>query len=238
MRLGIMQPYFFPYIGYFQLINYVDQWVVFDDAQYIRHGWVNRNRILHPLKEWQYIIVPLSKHKHTDPIKDISLNPNVNWKQKILGQLTVYRKATQYNAIIKLIKEIFEIDVTSLSLLNVLIMERICQYLEIPFSYIISSQTNLNYTDISDSGDWALEISKQLGATEYVNPMQGEFLFDKNKFDRNDIKLSFLKPKFELLQYDQGINNREHEPSLSILDVLMFNDREIVRQMLKYCEVI
>ena len=73
VRLGIMQPYFFPYLGYFDLINRTDRWIVFDTAQYIRHGWVNRNRILHSDSEWQYILVPLKKHSRKAAIKDIAV---------------------------------------------------------------------------------------------------------------------------------------------------------------------
>ena len=80
-----MQPYFFPYIGYFSLINYVDKLVVFDTAQYIKQGWMNRNRILQPNKAWQYIIVPVKKHKHDTAIKDIKIVSGDKWKKKIMG---------------------------------------------------------------------------------------------------------------------------------------------------------
>ena len=73
MKLGIMQPYFFPYPGYFALIAQVDRWVVFDTPQYMRHGWVNRNRILHPGSGWQYIVAPLVKHRRSTSIRDIRL---------------------------------------------------------------------------------------------------------------------------------------------------------------------
>ena len=83
MRLAIMQPYFFPYIGYFQLINAVDKWVVFDEVQYIRHGWVNRNMILSPNieKQWQYIIVSLQKHNQGELIKNIKVNYQLSWQE-------------------------------------------------------------------------------------------------------------------------------------------------------------
>src|SRR5580693_8893111 len=92
MRLGIMQPYLFPYPGYFDLINRCDRWVVFDTAQYIRHGWVNRNRILHPTSGWQYIIVPLKKHERETPINQIETQPYEQWASRILGQLQHYKK--------------------------------------------------------------------------------------------------------------------------------------------------
>jgi len=82
-----MQPYFIPYLGYFDLINRTDCWVVFDTVQYIRHGWVNRNRILHSDSGWQYIMVPLKKHSRKAAIKDIEIAANIDWKNRILAQL-------------------------------------------------------------------------------------------------------------------------------------------------------
>ena len=93
MIVAIMQPYFFPYIGYFQLINSVDRFILFDDVQYIRHGWVNRNRILKPEEGWQYIIAPLQKHRQTELIRDIKLKEGDDWKKKILRQLEQSVKA-------------------------------------------------------------------------------------------------------------------------------------------------
>ena len=93
MKLGIMQPYFFPYIGYFQLMKHVDQWVVFDDIQFIDKGWINRNRILHPdtKKQWLYITLPLHKRKQFDKICNIHIKSEINWKEEILGRLTAYK---------------------------------------------------------------------------------------------------------------------------------------------------
>ena len=79
MKVGIMQPYFFPYLGYFDLINRVDKWIVFDTPQYIRHGWVNRNRILHPHQGWQYIVVPLKKHDRDTSINQIETADPTEW---------------------------------------------------------------------------------------------------------------------------------------------------------------
>ena len=107
MKLAIMQPYFFPYIGYFQLMNVVDKWVVFDNIQYIRHGWVNRNRILSPNleKEWQYILIPLDKHAKEALIYDIKIINSNRWKDEIIGKLSYYKRirAPYYYQIIDLI---------------------------------------------------------------------------------------------------------------------------------------
>ena len=96
MRLGIMQPYFFPYIGYISLIKNVDKFILLDDVQFIRHGWIERNRILKPTGGWQYISVPLEKHGQKIAIKDIKINNSQQWKSKIISQLTYYKKAPYY----------------------------------------------------------------------------------------------------------------------------------------------
>ena len=91
-----MQPYFFPYLGYFHLINSVDEWIIFDTPQYIRHGWVNRNRILHPKSGWLYITVPLVKHPQNTPINEIKIANQKDWKRLILAQLNHYKKIPFY----------------------------------------------------------------------------------------------------------------------------------------------
>ena len=91
-----MQPYFFPYIGYWQLINSVDIFVLFDDSQYKRHGWINRNRILKPDGNWQYILIPLQKHSLREPIKHVYIAPNCGWEKTIIAQLSHYKKKAHY----------------------------------------------------------------------------------------------------------------------------------------------
>ncbi|MES5954330.1 WbqC family protein [Bacillus fungorum] len=237
MKIGIMQPYFFPYIGYFQLINHVDKWVIFDDVQYIRHGWVNRNRILHPTDGWQYIIAPLEKHSHKHSIKEVQINNTTNWKLKIMNQLVHYKKkAPYYKQCIEIIEKALDINTNNITELNTHILEIICNNLEMPFSYQISSLTNFNYSDVEDPGDWALTISSQLHATEYVNPIGGKELFNRTKFEEQGIKLSFLQSSMEKLVYKQGY--RSFEPALSIIDLLMFCSKDEIKSMLDQYEVL
>ena len=118
MKVAIMQPYFFPYIGYFQLLKYVDLWIVFDDIQYIDKGWINRNRILHPQqkKEWQYITIPLDSRKQFSKINDIKIKQEIDWRKSILGQLTFYKKRSKvYKEAISLINNIFNTNENNLS---------------------------------------------------------------------------------------------------------------------------
>ena len=111
MKVAIMQPYFFPYIGYFQLIKHSDLFVLFDDVQYIRHGWVNRNRILKPDKDWQYIIAPLQNHQQSTLIKDIKVQDGDDWKIKIIRQIEHYKKRSPfYKETIQIIDEYFNED--------------------------------------------------------------------------------------------------------------------------------
>ena len=86
-KIGIMQPYFFPYLGYISLIKHTDEFMLFDPVQFIRHGWIERNRILKPGEGWQYIQVPLQKHSLTTDIKDIKIDNTQNWRVKLLSQL-------------------------------------------------------------------------------------------------------------------------------------------------------
>lgn len=234
MKVGIMQPYFFPYIGYFQLINYVDKWIFFDDVQYIRRGWMNRNRILHPKEGWQYIVVPLKKHRRCDLIKDIQINSNQNWKEKLLGQLSHYKKkAPYYNETINIIKRAIDLDTENITELNAHIIKTICEYLDINFKYEISSKCKFDYSKVNEPGDWALSISEQIGANEYVNPPGGIDLFNEEKFNYSNIRLRFLKKSN--IEYFQ--KRKYFEDGLSIIDVMMFNSKEKIKEMLNLYEV-
>ena len=234
MKLGIMQPYFFPYIGYFQLIKSVDRFILFDDVQYIRHGWVNRNRILKPDEDWQFIIAPLQKHKQTELIKDIKLHEENDWKEKIIRQIEHYKKkAKYYNETIQLLNNCFDITETSIAKFNARSIQIICEHLQIPFKVEISSEMNFNYTNVKDAGEWALRICEQMNARQYINPEGGKELFNPDKFKNSNIKFSLISAV--LVPYNQKRNN--FEPGLSIIDVLMFNGLEQTKQMISKFEV-
>lgn len=224
-----MQPYFFPYLGYFDLINYSDKWIVFDSAQYIRHGWVNRNRILHPKSEWQYIIVPIRKHPRETQIKDIEIKIESDWKSRILGQLLHYKKRAPYfETVFSFVEDCLSLSERSISRLNAYILEKVCNIIGIRFRYDFFSEMNLDIGSVKGPGDWALRISEALGADEYVNPPGGETIFDPSRFEDLGIKLTLRNlPTF---QYD--CRGYEFIPNLSIIDVLMWNTTETVKDYL------
>ncbi len=224
-----MQPYFFPYLGYFSLIKYTDKWVVFDKIQYIRHGWGNRNRVLKPTEGWQYIIVPLQKHSRNTLIKDIVIKENTDWKARITKQLEHYKKkAPNYRQVVEVLKSCFTLKTNSLTYLNTHLLKKTCEYIGIHFNYEIFSEMNLAIGNVNDPGEWALRISEAVGAEEYINPPGGEKIFDRRKFEEVNIKLKFLK--VNLTEYNQ--RRSTFEPGLSIVDVMMFNSQEEIKNML------
>jgi len=229
MKVAIMQPYFFPYIGYFQLINAVDQFILFDDVQYIRHGWINRNRILKPAEGHQYVIMPLADHDRDDLIRDIKIKEGYDWKEKIIRQTEHYKKKSPfYNSVKKLLEECFAVSETNVAYVNGFFIKNVFKYIGIDFDIRISSMMGFDYSDVHDAGEWALRISEQSGASEYINPPGGIALFEKAKFEKSNIKLSFIHP--ELKEYSQ--RRTTFEPGLSIIDLLMFNSPEKVKEML------
>jgi len=229
MKLGIMQPYFFPYLGYFDLINYVDKWVVFDTAQYIRHGWVNRNRVLHPNEGWMYITVPVKDHKQDTAIKEVKIANQKDWKESILGKLAHYKNSAPYaEDTFSLVKECMEPGEDYLSNLNVKALKKVCERLNIDFEYSIFSNMDLELGKIEGPEDWALRISEAMGADEYANLPGGDDLFNESDFQRSDIKLIIR----ELPTFEYDCNGFEFVPDLSIIDVMMWNQPEEIKEYL------
>lgn len=229
MKLGIMQPYFFPYLGYFCLIKHVDLFILLDEVQFIRHGWIERNRIMHPSDGWLYIRVPLNKHNQETKIRDIYINNTENWKQRIFAQLAHYKKiAPFYPDVTRLLEEIFSVDYYDLSHLNKASLKCVCDYLNISTPIKIFSEMELTIEKVSYPDDWALNICKALAANEYWNPPGGKSLFDIQKYRNNDVSIKFVN--ISLTPYFQGSKN--FVEGLSIIDVLMFNSREDVIGML------
>jgi WbqC-like protein len=229
MKLGIMQPYFFPYIGYFDLIHSVDQWVVFDTPQYIRHGWINRNRILHPTAGWQHIIAPVRKHRRAVPIGDIRVVEDGDWRALIPRQIEHYRgRAPHFEAVAALVQDCLRSPEPSLARLNVQILEKVCAMLEIQFAPRYFSAMNLPLGAVDGPGDWALRIAEALGADEYVNPPGGIDLFDASKFAASGIRLTMQRRA----DFTYECRGYRFEAALSIVDVLMWNSVEQIRAFL------
>lgn len=225
LTLGFMQPYFLPYPGYFELIARSDVWLVFDDAQMIRRGWVNRNRILHPTKSWQYVRVPVAKHAREAPIGEVRI-ADPNWAERLVAQLAHYREAPYYGELIPLIQGVGASRHERLIDVNLALQRAICERLDLSFAPRLHSELGLDRSLIQEPGDWAYEAAKALGAMRYINPAGGRELFDPARFSAAGIELSILESSTG--PYDQG--GRPFEPGLSILDLLMFLSPEEARR--------
>ena len=236
MRLGIMQPYFFPYLGYFALIEHVDKWIVFDITQYTKKTWINRNRILNLNKDWSYITAPVKKMNRSAKINEVEINNLESLKKSMLNSLKHYEgKAPYYDNVLKIIETIFSrVKSNFLVEINNIALITTCNYLNINYNYLILSRANIEIPEVTYPGGWALEISKLMEADEYLNPINGKDLFLKDEFDKENIKLSFLdKHSF----YYKTIPYKFIE-DLSIIDVLMWNDPEKVKLELNNFKIV
>jgi hypothetical protein len=219
--LAIMQPYFFPYLGYYSLIKKSDQFILFDTVQFIRHGWIERNRILKPAEGWQYIAVPLVKKPISTPIRDMEIKNNEDWKGKLIRQLEHYKKkAPFYRETLRVIEDSLSIDTNSIVKLNKNILKNTCEYLEIPLSISVFSEINLIIEEVTHAGEWAFNITKSLNGKEYINPTGGIDIFNRKQFSDNGIALNFLGNNLSTYNQRRGV----FEAGLSIIDVMMFND--------------
>ncbi|MBR4983274.1 MAG: WbqC family protein [Lachnospiraceae bacterium] len=229
MKLAIMQPYLFPYIGYFSLINYTDHFVFFDTPQYIKKGWINRNRILGSGGKDIYFIVPVEKVPRETAIKDVPIFNGIDWKEKWKGQLSIYKKrAPYYKDVVNLIDDVFAVECKYVSELAIASIVSSCQYLGIDFKYDVYSQMNLPTIEVNAPDEWALQITKKMGYDVYVNPPGGKSFFDPKKYQDSNIELQFLAP--DIKAYNQ--RNNGFIPGLSIIDIMMFCSPKEISDMM------
>lgn len=231
MRIAIMQPYFFPYLGYFGLINGVDLFIVYDTVQYIRRGWINRNRIFHQNKKgWQYINVPIEKADQKTPIIDIRINNTFPWHERLLGQLAHYKNTAPYaEQTINFVRDSLSNNEMFISKLNVKMLEFCSKMLNINFNYRYCSDLDIVFDEKHNAEEKILDLCEFLGAKEYVNLPGGVNLYDSNNFVNRNIKLTFQN--LTTFIYDTG--QYSFEPNLSIIDLLMWNKPEIIKKYLE-----
>lgn len=225
--MAVMQPYFLPYIGYWQLILGSDHFCFFDTVKFSKKSWITRNRILNPDVEenFSYITIPVKKGESKNIIKEVQVSENFEWKRDILEKAKIYRKVGAPN-----FKEGFELLEKILYgyegsfLIGYLLhsFDSVFDYLGKKPNYSILSQTNFDNYKVDYPGGWAPVISEYFGAKEYLNPIGGKNIFQKKDFENKGIKLKFLCPILE--QYGQKIN--DFVPGLSIIDFVMFLKKE------------
>jgi len=229
MRLAIMQPYLFPYIGYFQLIQAVDVFVVYDDVNFIKGGWINRNFILSQGKKSR-ITLQLQGASPNLLINQVLVGTN---KVKLLKSIQQsYSKAPQFYLVYPLFEEILLHEETNLAKFIDYGLRRICNYLGITPKWYLSSDLKKDPTLCGH--DKVLSICAELGASEYVNVSSGRSLYDRDIFSNHGVKLSFIEPKnFEYSQF-----GGKFEPNLSMIDIMMFNDKAKINKLLGLYELV
>lgn len=231
MKLGIMQPYFFPYIGYWQLINAVDKYVVYDDVNYIKGGWINRNNIL--LNNSKHLItLPLEEASSFKLINEISITKNEVLKNKLIKTIkSAYLKAPYFETIMPILESLI-LDNSNIAMLNYNIILVIKNYLNLDTEILLSSQ--IKKDNNLKAQDKVIHIAHLLGANEYINAIGGQELYSKEDFKQENIKLSFLKTNE--IKYKQFKN--EFVPNLSFIDILMFNSPQEIKEMLNDFELL
>ena len=229
MKFALMQPYFFPYVGYFSLIHSVDHFMFFDDVQYTRKSWMCRNRLLNIQKETPYFIRPeIQKPPYQALLPDVKLDSTKPWRKHILEQLNGYRKkAIFYTETRELMEEILEADYNGLADFNIQSTVRISSYLGIETKFDKYTDYNFWFENKPDIGDWGREVAHKVNAREYINSPGGEGFIFPDEFSSIGIKLGFIQP--HISEYNQG--NQGFVPGLSIIDVLLFNGREVTAKM-------
>ena len=226
MKLAVMQPYIFPYLGYFQLIHAADKFVFYDDVNFIKHGWVNRNRILvnhNPL----FITFPLIKASQNNSINETRVLDDEKWRFKLLRTLELaYIKAPFYNDVVLILESVIEARDANIGALAMRSVKAVCEYVGLDREFLASSGRYGN-EDMSRENR-LIDICHKEGANDYVNAEGGVELYDKTSFAKCGVELTFLKSHAR--PYTQYSN--EFVPHLSIIDALMFNSPDAVLNMI------
>lgn len=232
MQVAIMQPYFFPYLGYFSLIKSADIFVFYDDVKFIKRGWVNRNQFLINGKSHMFTL-PIEKASQNKAINELNISNWNEFQKKFLKMLTMsYKRAPFFVEVMNLINTTFSASKHNLAEFLIASINKICLYLKIETITTRSSMLDKNEVDSGQSR--IINICKQLNATSYINAIGGIELYDPAIFSRFGIELKFNN--FKSMFYSQFDN--PFVPYLSILDVLMFNNVQECNLLIDQYELI
>lgn len=214
MKIALMQPYFIPYLGYFQLIEAVDLFVLHDDVEYSKGGWTNRNRVL--LAEGARLVtVSLERASDYALINQRRISESYDCKKMLRILRAAYGKAPHWQWIESRLPDIVCANTRSLLEFNSVGLARVCAALELDTPFVSASEILPNAN--SSGQQKVIDICRALGALEYVNPVGGMALYSGREFLANGIRLSFLRSR--LSPYYQG-TNKVFVPALSVLDAL------------------
>lgn len=222
MRVAVMQPYFFPYISYFQLMAAVDMFIVYDNIKYTKKGWINRNRMLQNGKDATFSL-PLKSGSDYLNVCERKLAADFN-RDKLLNQVKgAYRRSPYFSQTFPLVEEIVRHEDTNLFRFLHHSIVKTCEHLGITAEIKISSDIAIDHG--LKNQDKVLAFCAAVGASTYVNAIGGMDLYSRKKFRENSIDLKFIQSKpFEYAQF-----GNEFVPWLSIIDVMMFNPPDTIQ---------
>lgn len=229
MKVAVMQPYLFPYIGYFQLIYAVDKFVFYDDVNFIKKGWINKNNILVNGAASSFT-VPLVKVSQNKLINETAFATDEKWFKNFEQTLFFnYKNAPFYRETMEVVLAVLELrkSVSVISELAAASVKSVCRYLELETIFENSSE-KYSATKGMEKAMRLIEITKLNHSDSYINPLGGVELYSKEEFLRSGIYLSFIKPGE--VRYKQF--KEPFVPWLSIIDVMMFNSAETIKNSL------
>ncbi|WP_236636563.1 WbqC family protein [Exiguobacterium sp. SH0S2] len=226
MKLAIMQPYYFPYLGYFQLMAAVDTFVILDDVQFIKGGWIHRNTILLEGKT-KPILMPV---EHMSQLRLINEHDRVLDSKQRHSQLRLirhaYQRAPHFDDVMPMVERIMKDEERNVAAYLGSLLSEVRDYVGLDTSIVYSSElTNDKNTKCEHL---VLSICEHLDADHYINAIGGTALYDKAMFAEAGVELDFIK--MDPVTYRQF--NEPFTPNLSIIDVLMFNSKPKVRELL------
>ena len=232
MKSAIMQPYFLPYIGYYQLINSVDKFVFYDDVSFIKQGWINRNKIKVNGKDYMFTI-PLKNASSNHPIckTELDLKQLERWKKKFLKTIDQAYSKAPYFSIIRPMVEDFISTFSSIAEMSEVSNKKIADYIGVETEFYTSSR-DFNHVNFNCGKDRVISIVQALGSKTYINAKGGQALYERQEFFDQGIELKFLSTNSDITGKDKA-----DEQSLSILHYLMnYSPREL-KKLLNKCVV-
>ena len=219
-----MQPYIFPYVGYFHLILSGDRFVLLDNVNFIKKGWINRNRLIVNNQEYTFTI-PLTKASQNRLINDIQVSEDAIWRQKLIKSIEIaYKNSPSFSDVMPLVENtlLFQGSIAQMAQLSI---QTVLDYADLKHDISLSSDLN---TGEKRGQDRIIEICKQMGATEYVNASGGKNLYDAQNFADSDLKLGFISS--ELGHY--GPEESHFLPGLSIIDLMMKTNKSELKNLM------
>lgn len=222
MKIAIMQPYLFPYLGYFQLLACVDKFVVYDDVAFIKQGWIHRNRILLRGKPHLFT-VPVAHGSSFRSIRDtmIAANEWPRWRKRALDTIAqAYARAPHFERTYHLVERTLTLESNSIAELARSSVENV--KLMLGLNAELRNSSTMYDNAVLKGQARVLDICRRENAREYVNPVCGRPLYSREAFVQQGLELRFLQA--ELHPYPQG--SGPFVPGLSVIDALMFNGRD------------